>query len=118
MKAQHLLKFEMKANTSCFRLQGLSSYGILTKLVNGVPVVDGNSSLEGLKVGFTFEVTSGFPVLKNPCTGEQFTGYETSVCDFEQGITALHSDGLDALFISKFLLHHHCDFRPYCTIFV
>ncbi len=52
--------------------------GILTRLEGGVPVVDGNSTLNGVAVG---DVTGWAPtadvlgVSRNMCTGETFSGY-------------------------------------------
>ncbi|CAB9520766.1 expressed unknown protein [Seminavis robusta] len=53
--------------------------GILTRLENGVPVIDGNSNLDGVKittvVGFA-PTEDNLAIVTNQCTGEPYSGYE------------------------------------------
>lgn len=60
-------------------LQTNKPAGILTKLVNGQPLVDGSSNLQGKKI---VDVTGWAPtadtlsIVKNSCTGANFAGFE------------------------------------------
>ena len=58
--------------------------GILCRMTNGVPAVDGNSNLSGLKIA---DVNGWAPtadtlqLLSNPCTDELFSGFELVIPD-------------------------------------
>mmetsp|Transcript_43761 Transcript_43761/g.47451 ORF Transcript_43761/g.47451 Transcript_43761/m.47451 type:complete len:379 (-) Transcript_43761:164-1300(-) len=87
--------------------------GILTRLVNGIPVVDGSSNLSGITVG---DVTGWAPtadtlaITKNMCTGESWTGftfhdeendplYNNSTLPNDMALSFLLNGSFDALWI-------------------
>lgn len=98
--------------------------GILTRLENGVPVVDGQSSLSGVKVG---DVTGWAPTSdvlatsKNLCTGELFSGFTlvsnsaTAGSENDDALKQLLDGGSDALWIYADQAHTYksaCDSDP------
>lgn len=84
--------------------------GILTRLENGVPVVNGQSSLAGVNIGDVVGWAPTDDVLatsKNLCTGESFSGFTLVGNDPESGrendqaLAQLLNGEVDALWICK-----------------
>ena len=86
--------------------------GLLTRLdASGMPIVDGNSDLNGVKVvdvsGFA-PTTDNLQLLTNYCTGERFSGYEfvetdaTTEFPNDDALRTLLSGSADVMFVCKF----------------
>lgn len=78
--------------------------GILTRLENGVPVIDGNSDLSGVKVADVVgwaPTADNLAIVTNKCTGEPFAGYELISPDGENdgALQALLDGTVDAVWI-------------------
>jgi hypothetical protein len=91
-------------------LDDVAPAGILTRLVNGVPVVDGNSNLANVSVvdviGFA-PTEDNLALVINPCTGQKFANYNVigpdtvSIFPPDDALKTLLAGSADAIWTSK-----------------
>jgi hypothetical protein len=94
-------------------LADVAPAGILTRLENGVPVVDGNSDLSNVTVvdviGFA-PPDDNLALVTNQCTGQKFTNYNIigpdTVSNFppDDALKTLLAGNADAMWTSKYRL--------------
>jgi len=91
--------------------------GILTRLVNGVPVINGKSNLNGVKI---IDVTGWAPtadtlaIVTNTCTGAKFTGFvmsqSTTATPNDDALSKLLAGTVDAIWIyANQAKNYQCD---------
>jgi hypothetical protein len=94
-------------------LDDIAPAGILTRLENGVPVVDGNSNLSNVSIvdviGYA-PTEDNLALVTNQCTGQKFANYNVigpdTVSNFppDDALKTLLAGNADAMWTSKYLL--------------